>query len=296
MFRTLTKLLDDLILLKPSWLPLLVLVPALYGIGWVLASMLTPLGLLQANVAPVGTALSLVLFLALQPRWIRLRWQLRHAWRALGLLDTARDGRPSFASAMGRGLLWACLLLSLIVVPILLGSWGHWLGEWSIGQLLDALVLTLGVGLAEELIFRGWLWGELDRLLGETTALIAQAVLFSLAHVVALVNLLIRQGALPMISLVLGLFLLGLALGLRRRLDHGSLWGAIGLHGGLVGGWFLLQGGWLQISPGAPLWLIGPVMNPTGMETHPLGGALAIVALSLLIRFQFKALAKAARP
>jgi hypothetical protein len=45
---------------------------------------------------------------------------------------------------------------------------------------------------------------------------------------------------------------------LQRRADGGLLWGAIGLHGGLVGGWFALQAGLLELLPQAPSWLAGP--------------------------------------
>ena len=95
-----------------------------------------------------------------------------------------------------------------------------------------------------------------------------------------------------MLGLLLGLTLLGLVLAAQRRLDQGSLWGCVGLHGGLVGGWFALQGGLLQISPSAPLWLIGP----GGAHPNPLGGVVGIAALTVLLSRQLTALAKAPRP
>ena len=75
------------------------------------------------------------------------------------------------------------------------------------------------------------------------------------------------------------LLLLGLALGLQRRADGGALWGAVGLHGGLVGGWFALQQGWFQIAPGAPSWLIGG----SAESANPIGGLLGWLGLSLLL-------------
>ena len=111
----------------------------------------------------------------------------------------------------------------------------------------------------------------------------AQALIFSLVH--TRFNL----GGWPMLGLLLGLFLLGIALATRRRLDQGSLWGCVGLHGGLVGGWFVLQAGLLQWSPQAPLWLVGPGGNP-------LGGLVGILAMGLLLSVQLTALARAARP
>ena len=91
---------------------------------------------------------------------------------------------------------------------------------------------------------------------------------------------------------VVACFALGLVLALRRRLDHGSLWGCIGLHGGLVAGWFLLQSGLLQLSTNAPSWLVGP----GGSAPNPLGGAVGLISLLILLLIQRTAVAKALRP
>ena len=82
-----------------------------------------------------------------------------------------------------------------------------------------------------------------------------------------------------MLGLLGGLLLLGLALGLQRRADGGLLWGAVGLHGGLVGGWFALQSGLIQLSPAAPAWLVGP----GGANPNPIGGLFGWLGLGLLL-------------
>ncbi len=147
-----------------------------------------------------------------------------------------------------RGLIKALLLLLFVVGVLLLSGQARWSGGLTPAEIVNAVLLILGVGFAEELVFRGWLWGELNQRLGwgpraDQRALIAQAAVFSLAH--TRFNL----GVGPMAGLLVGLLLLGLALGLQRRADGGSLWGAVGLHGGLVGGWFSLLAGPLQINP-----------------------------------------------
>ena len=58
--------------------------------------------------------------------------------------------------------------------------------------------------------------------------------------------------------------------------DDNCLWGCAGLHGGLVGIWFLLNNGLVEISNEAPIWLVGPGNIPT----NPLGG---LYGISLLI-------------
>ena len=281
-----SELRDRLIQMQPSWLPTLLLFPVLYGLGWGLTFPLRLIGLASEKHALVGTLISFVLLLTVLPRWCRLRWHARNCWRSLGLTGPPQQGRRSPWTALLMGLGLAMLLLSFVLVPVMLGSWGLWLGEWSPGRILNALALVFGVGLAEELIFRGWLWRELESWIGARSAVITQALIFSLVH--TRFNL----GFWPMLGLLIGLLLLGLSLAVQRRLDGGSLWGCIGLHGGLVGGWFLVQNGLLQLSPDTPAWLVGP----GGMHSNPIGGVVGIAALLSLFLIQFTAVARAARP
>ena len=148
------------------------------------------------------------------------------------------------------------------------------------------MLLCLGVGFAEELIFRGWLWAELNQMLGSRRGAVTQASIFSLVH--TRFNL----GLGAMSGLLVGLFLLGMVLARQRQSDRGSLWSCIGLHGGLVAGWFLLQSGLLELSPNAPSWVVGP----GGNAPNPLGGAVGIISLLILLLIQRTAVAKALRP
>ncbi len=269
--------------LKPRWIPTVTLIPVLYGVGWLV---LQPISLLvPGRSIPsqdlIGTGISVLLFLLILPSWTRTRWETRHPWRQLGLKAAARG--PSSRRSLLNGLGWAAALLLIICLISLGGQWGQWLGDFSAAKLINALLLCFGVGLIEELLFRGWLLGELNLLIGAKRAVPAQAVIFSLAH--TRFNL----GFWPMLGLLIGLFLLGMALATRRQLDGGSLWGCVGLHGGLVGGWFALQSGLIQWSPESPFWLTGPGDNP-------LGGMVGIACFAALLSFQLTALAKAARP
>lgn len=264
----------------------MVLIPALYGLGWVAVQ---PLGLLLADptssrLSLIGTVASLLLFVLVLPTWVRNRWNQPHPWLTLGL--RRHRHAPSSGRCLIAGLLQSLALLTLISLSLVLGSWGRWLGELNAADALNALALCFGVGLAEELLFRGWLLGELSQFTGSRTAVVTQALIFSLVH--TRFNL----GVLPMLGLLIGLTLLGLVLAIQRRLNEGSLWGCVGLHGGLVGGWFALQGGLLQISPSAPQWLIGP----GGVHPNPIGGLVGIAALTVLLSRQLTALARAPRP
>ena len=176
-----------------------------------------------------------------------------------------------------KGLLIAAGLLTVITSVVLLEGSGDWRGEVDATQLTNAVLLCLGVGFAEELIFRSWLWTELHQRMSSRRAALAQAGVFSLVH--TRFNL----GLAAMSGLLIGLFLLGMVLAKQRQADRGSLWGSIGLHGGLVAGWFFLINGIFELSPQSPGWLLGE----GGSGINPIGGVAAITSLSLILCSQY---------
>ena len=253
------------------WWGTLLYVPLLYGLGWLTAR---PLGLLfpswradQLDLA--GAVIALGLLLATLPWRLRQAWGCQTPWQTLGVALPPAAGFKAFV----RGLLKALALLVLVVVVLLVSGQARWLGLLDMGELANALALLLGVGFAEELLFRGWLWGELERLGGSQRAIGLQAAVFALVHPWY------RLPGVEAIALLIGMVLLGLALALQRRADGGALWGAVGLHGGLVGGWFALQAGLLQLSAATPAWLIG-AGSPT---PNPISGLLAWLGLGALL-------------
>lgn len=254
------------------WWSTVLYVPLLYGLGW-LAS--RPLVLFVPNwradqIDLAGVAIALLLLLLTLPSRLARVWDEPHPWRRLGV---ASNGAAPLLKALLRGLLKALLLLGPLTVLLLLSGQARWLGDLGGAALLNALALVLGVGFAEELLFRGWLWGELELLLGPRRALWAQAGVFALLHPWY------RMPGLDALAMLGGLVLLGLVLALQRRADTGLLWGAIGLHGGLVGGWFALQNGLIELSPAAPAWLAGP----GGANPNPIGGIFGLATLGTLL-------------
>ena len=278
--------LNRFLLLQPVWLPTVLFIPLLYALGWLAALPLTLLGLPTDQLSLTGTVLSFVLFLALMHRWVAVRWSAEQPWAALGICRANPQEQPTPTTALVKGLLIAAGLLTVITSVVLLEGSGDWRGEVDATQLTNAVLLCLGVGFAEELIFRGWLWAELNQMLGSRRGAVAQASIFSLVH--TRFNL----GLGAMSGLLVGLFLLGMVLARQRQSDRGSLWSCIGLHGGLVAGWFLLQSGLLELSPNAPSWVVGP----GGNAPNPLGGAVGLVSLLILLLIQRTAVAKALRP
>ena len=278
--------LNRFLLLQPVWLPTVLFIPLLYALGWLAAVPLTLLGLPTDQLSLTGTVLSFVLFLLVMPRWAALRWSEPRPWAALGIRGAKPQEQPAPAAALLKGLLIAAGLLMVITSVVLIDGSGNWRGEVDATQLTNAVLLCFGVGFAEELIFRSWLWTELQEMIGSRRAALAQASIFSLVH--TRFNL----GLGAMGGLLIGLFLLGMVLARQRQSDRGSLWGCIGLHGGLVAGWFLLQNGLLQLSPNAPPWLVGP----GGHSPNPLGGLIGILSLLILLLIQRTAVANALRP
>ncbi len=256
---------------RPRWPGTLLYVPVLYGLGWLLAR---PLTLVAPDLRPdqvnlAGAVLALLLLLATLPWRLRRCWNCDHPWRRLGVVAPP----AALLRALVRGLLKAALLLALTAFVLLISGQARWAGTLKAGEALNALALVLGVGFAEELVFRGWLWGELDLETGPRRALMLQAMVFGLVHPWT------RAQGLEAVGLLGGLILLGVVLALQRRADGGVLWGSIGLHGGLVGGWFALQAGLLELSTKAPGWLAGP----GGANPNPIGGVIGWLGLGGLL-------------
>jgi membrane protease YdiL (CAAX protease family) len=255
---------------RPHWLGTLLYLPLLVAAGWLTVQ---PLGLLAPALRPdqlslLGTVLAFALLLITLPVRLRRVWGEQRPWQRLGIAAPVDQG---FRALLG-GLILALLLLALVTGGLLLLGQARWRGVVSSPVLLNAAAL-LGVGFAEELVFRGWLWGELELLIGTRRALLGQALLFSVVH--TRFNL----GPLASLALLGGLALLGLVLALQRRADHGNLAGAVGLHGGLVGGWFALVSGLIELSPTASAWWVGP----GGASPNPIGGVLGWLGLGVLL-------------
>ena len=221
------------------------------------------LGFQALGAAPAVAALPALLALLVSlPLRVKNLWKEKQAWISLGVVAPSRK---DVFKALLRGFIKAVLLLLVLLIGLFFAGQIKWQPQISAGLLLNGFALGVGVGFAEELLFRGWLLGELEfrfasKAWGKSLALVLQALVFSLAH---------TRFNLPLASLcglLGGLTLLGLALGLQRRADAGLIWGAVALHGGLVGGWFVFNQG-----------LIGQ------QEGNPIGSWLAWIPLLLLI-------------
>ena len=267
-----------LFFLSPKLLSTIIFIPFLYICGWILATPIFLLGVDKENLSLIGTIFTFLIFIFSLPKWFKLRWGVINTWKLLGINKI--DKNINLFIFFLRGFLLSIILISLILIPIIGTKWGYWIGTISIDTFINAIYLILGVGFAEELIFRGWLLEELKNQFGLKKAIFGQALIFSIAHIG------FDLPFLQMLSILTGLFLLGILLSLVRLKDKNSLWGCIGLHGGLVGLWFITNNGLLAISKNSPKWLVGPGT----INTNPLGGIFGISLIAIFCFLNFRLL------
>ena len=267
-----------------QWLPTFTLFLFLYPAGWFISHFfyLFNRRISSNDLSIIGTIITFSLFLFVLPSWGRIRWKTKNIWLSIGL-----DYKNKFRSIkiFLSGFIFSFFLLLIFCLLIYLLGWIDSFNYITLGALLNAILLIISIVFAEEILFRGWLMEEMVLLFGLKRGLILQSVIFSLAHYRSDIHLL------ALIPFLIGLFLFGLVLTLRRTIDKGSLWGCIGLHGGLVGIWYLFDSGMVIFSIHTPYYLLGPSKN----MMNPIGGVVGIIMLLITIFFQRRLFASTGR-
>lgn len=229
---------------------------------WAPIAQLTQWWMPDANAASIVTLVLLyVEFICLVRLWGRCVYQQPKLLEVYGLVRT-RKNALDLATGLGVGI---SSLLLMFTVQKLLG-WVEWRSlQLSLPQvILEGSLTGLGIGFAEELLFRGWLLNELQRDYGADKALWIDAIVFASLH------------APRSIAQVPALILLGATLVWAKYATQGRLGLSIGLHGGLVWGYYIANVGQLiQYSDSVPQWL-------TGIDRNPLSGVVGLLALSAI--------------
>ena len=207
-------------------------------------------------------------FLSLLPFWGRKIHQHNRIFRHYGL-STTQSNRLALHRGLVIGLLatWA-----LFAVEGLFGWLTFQPPTLSLPKIVfEGLLCGLGVGFAEELFFRGWLWDELRRDYAPSTAVWAVGLIFALLHFLQpLEQMLDNALAFP------GLVLMGTTLVWAKQKAGGLLGLPIGIHGGMVWGFYILDiGNLFQYTGKVPAWV-------TTVNGHPFAGIMGLLALSLL--------------
>jgi uncharacterized protein len=223
----------------------------------------------DANLVSILTMVVLyVEFIFLLKLWGKYVYQEPHILRHYGLEFTRRNGVELLCGlAMG--------IVNILVVFGVQGFFG-WL-VWQqpkvflLKVILEGLAVGLGIGFAEELLFRGWLLDELQRDYSRTMATWADAVAFAVLHFIKPLAAIIHT--LPEFP---ALVLLGLTQVWGKRWRRGRLGLPIGLHGGLVWGYYIINVGELtKYSGQVPNWV-------TGVNNNPLQGLMGVMFMSVL--------------
>ncbi len=185
----------------------------------------------------------------------------RELWRSYGL-TLSRQCWQELGQGLGLG------MLGLYSMFFLEGIWG-WL-TWQPIAIRDllvfggiGLVLGLGVSLAEELLFRGWLLDELSLDYGSVWASLQAMIWFAVLHFIRPLEEILRTW--PQFP---GLLLVAAVLILARRCTQGRLAFPLGLHAGWIWGISLIHNlDWIRYTQQVPAWV-------TGIDDNPLAGLM----------------------
>ena len=223
----------------------------------------------DSNLATILTmALLFSEFLFLMRLWGKKVYGNSQVLKSYGLINTRQNGFE-FLIGLAIGLL---LTFSLFGVQGLLG-FVSWQKSDNLPRIIaEGLLSALGVGFAEELVFRGWLLDELERDYSDRISLWANSIVFALSHFIKPVAVMLRSW--PQFP---GLLLLGLILVGGKRSRQNRLGLSIGFHAGLVWGYYMINVGKLIIYSGSvPDWV-------TGVNGNPLAGAIGLLFLGTLV-------------
>ncbi len=267
-----------------QWLPTFTLFLILYPTGWFLSYFfyLFNRDISSNNLSIIGTIITFFMFLYVLPSWGRIRWKTKDLWLSIGL---DMNNKLRVLKIFFSGFIFSFFLLLIFCLFVFLCGWLDGFSYIRLGALLNAILLIIGIVFAEEIIFRGWLMEEMVLLFGLRRGIIFQSAIFSLAHYRSDI------GLFALIPFFTGLFLFGLVLTLRRTIDKGSLWGCIGLHGGLVGIWYLFDSGLVIFSVDTPYYFLGP----SKYMVNPIGSVIGIIILLITIFFQRRLFASTGR-
>lgn len=226
----------------------------------------------DTNLVTILTmAMLAIAFFIFLPRWGNLVHNQPHIYQHVGLEFTRKNGVELL-----RGL--AIGLISIQLLFLVQGSLG-WL-KWQqpsdsvVRFILEAIPTALGTALAEELFFRGWIYDELERDYKHKPGVVlwGVALIFAISHFLKPIPEIIRTS-----PQFFGLLLLALLCIWAKRRSRGRLGLSIGIHAGLIWGWYVVNVGKLiEYTGKVPVWM-------TGVNDNPLAGVVGLSFLVILV-------------
>jgi uncharacterized protein len=228
----------------------------------------------DSNLASILTmTLLFIELLFLWRFWGKYVYQESNIFAKYGLVATAANKRD-FVNGLGIAF-WFCL--SLFIFETLLG-WTRVIPPsvslWKI--VAEGLLSAIAIAFAEELLFRGWILDELQRDYRQETAMWVSALLYALLHFIKPLEEVIRT-----LVTFPALVLLGITLVLAKKRYYDRLGICIGIHAGLVWGYYIVNvGGLIEYTNRVPTWVTGIDGNPIAGIT----GLIFLTALMILVR------------
>jgi uncharacterized protein len=207
-------------------------------------------------------------FVTLQKIWGIKVYRQTDIFSCYGLVRTRQN-----AIEFGKGLsIGFCVCLTLFFLEAICGLVTIKTPTNTLFPIVaEGLLSALGIALAEELFFRGWLFFELRRDYQLKTVLLLTALLFAIAHFLKPIEEIIRT-----FVTFPALVLLGLILARAKTKYSQRLGICIGIHGGLVWVYYILNvGKLLTYTNKVPNWI-------TGIDGNPIAGLLGLAFLSIL--------------
>ncbi len=208
-------------------------------------------------------------FIAILPWWGRKVYQHPNLFYRYGLVITRKNGLLLLKGlAIGLSFTFAVFATQGIC------GWLAWQSpKLSIAQLIfEGAATSLGVGLAEELFFRGWMLDELERDYQPQVALGIDAFLYAFLHFLKPIAVVLKS--LPEFP---GLCLLATVAIVAKRQNGNLLGMSIGLHAGMVWAYYIVNvGNMVKYTDRVPDWI-------TGINGNPISGLLGILFLTILI-------------
>tara|TARA_B100001121_G_C18593746_1_gene575975 strand:+ start:79 stop:858 length:780 start_codon:yes stop_codon:yes gene_type:complete len=217
-----------------------------------------------------------ILFVFLLKIWAKKRWNQKNIWEILGFTQFEES---IFNNSFKKELFKSFLIIAFWILLLIFGNFLIFTSELNYRLLLDILFTSIFVGVAEELLFRVWLFEELKLFLSTNKAVFIQSILFSIVHPYSFdesftVNVLMK----------IGLFLLGIYLNLLRINNYPNIFPSIAFHGGIVGYIFLAKS-IFHVQGNYPLLIYG---NQYDNFINPISGLIGIFTLFILNIFQIK--------
>ena len=200
--------------------------------------------------------------------WNQKVYGIANWWQVYGLVFTRKNG-IEFLNGLTVGLFFT---FGLFILEGILG----WISFRQPSRdllriVLEGLLSAVGIALAEELFFRGWLLEELKRDYAQKTVIFFNSIIFATLHFLKPLEEVMRT--FPQFP---ALFLLGLTLVWAKWGHSNRLGMSIGLHGGLVWGYYILNVGQLVHYSQT----VSPLI--TGIDNNPIAGLMGIIFLGIL--------------